>query len=118
MIYPSSVSKAIFNQSPNRRKGVFQFDLLTFAVFAGVEADRHLIDARLALEDFGGKLGFKIEAPGLDRDPIYYLPAEDLIACLHIRQDIVIQDIGHQREQLVRELVPEHCGPAWCAQEA
>ncbi len=47
-----------------------------------------------------------------------HLPAKYLVAGLHVGQDGVIQDVGHDRQQLVGDHMPEHRHPPGASQEA
>src|SRR5687768_11413987 len=83
-------------QSPDRLKGIFQFDLFPLRIITWVEGNGHLKDAIVTLEYFCCKLWFKVEAFGFDRQPLDYLAAEDLITCFHVRQNGVVKNVGHE----------------------
>src|SRR6202049_1892207 len=86
-------------------------DLLAFGERAAVIGDRHLVDAQVGdREDAGGALRLEAKVLGDERQAAGDVPADGLVAHLHVRQGGVEQHAGDEAEQPVAGVVPKEMG--------
>ena len=101
------INETVFAQRPDRDKSVSHLNFLAFRIFARIKADRHLVNPHLAFEQFGGKFRLELKAARMERHIQRDFALKQFITGFHVGQDIVIQNIGHEREDLIRHHIPE-----------
>ena len=86
---------------------VLPADLLALGVGASAVRDAHLVHPPAASSDLGRDLRLEAETVLLDGDRRDHLPAEHLVAGLHVGQVEVGGHVGKKRQEVVAHRVPE-----------
>ena len=99
------IDEAEADKRPHGGETIAPGNLLAFGVIAARVVDRHFIDAVAFLQDLGGNLRLEIEAIALDLDAMDDFRAKCLVAGLHIGQHVVVEDVRHQGQEFVANIV-------------
>src|SRR5207249_11459502 len=91
--------KAIYTIIRYRLDAVAPRDLLAIGVGAAAVADGHFVDSAAPARDLGRELRLEAEAVGPEAQPVEHLPAEGLVAGLHIREVEVGEHVGEEGEE-------------------
>ena len=83
----------VLQQAEQGPETVAPADLFPLFVGASPVADADLVDSQSALGDLDRDLRFEAEAVFFDRNLLDYIPAEDLIAGLHVAHVHVCQGV-------------------------
>src|SRR5215469_11042438 len=107
----------ILQQTPQRPYAIFPADLLAFLVSPSPIADAYFVDSQPPLGHLYRDLRLESEAVFSDGNRLNNLPAEDLVAGLHVAQVDIGHAVRHQRQHPVAHRVPEVKHAVWPASQ-
>ena len=81
-----SIDEPKTNERPNGDEAVAPSDFFAFGKVAPAIGDRHFVNAKLILEDFGGDLGLDVEGVAAQADLVEDLATKQFVASLHVGQ--------------------------------
>src|ERR1700694_2273817 len=100
---PSFREEVVFCDVPEGSDTILPPDFLAFGVGAPRVGDGNLIDARVAFREARDDFRLEAEAIGGEMERARDLPADRLVARLHVGEVEVREDVAHRRQNLVAD---------------
>src|SRR5439155_24632669 len=101
------VYESVLDQRPERGEAVPPGDLLPLGIVAAFVGDGHLVHPRSALEELGRDLGLDAEAVAAQWQRLQHVGPHRLEAGLHVGHGRVVEHVGDEVQEQVREVVRE-----------